>query len=429
MSFKVEQLEEKNMVKLVIEADAEEFEAGLNTAYNKNKNKINVPGFRKGKAPRKMIEKLYGAEIFFEEAANSIIPDAYSKAAKESELDIVSQPKISVVQLESGKPFVFEAEVAVRPEVELGTYKGVEVSKADTEVTDADIEEELKKVQDQNSRTVSIDDRAVKDGDMTVIDFEGFVDGVAFDGGKGENYPLTIGSHSFIDNFEEQIIGMNIGDEKDINVTFPEDYHAENLKGKPATFKVSVKEIKEKQLPELDDDFAQDVSDFDTLAEYKEDLKKKIAERKEADAKSKKESEVLAKVVEASNMDIPQAMIDTQVNRMVEDFAMRLQQQGLSVEQYFQYTGLTPDKIMEDMKPEAVKRIKNSLVLEAIAKAENIEVSDEEFEDELKKMADMYKMEVEKIKEFMQDAEAKQMRDDIAVQKAVDLIVSSAVEK
>lgn len=429
MSFKVEQLEEKNMVKLVIEADAEEFEAGLNTAYNKNKNKINVPGFRKGKAPRKMIEKLYGAEIFFEEAANSIIPDAYSKAAKESELDIVSQPKISVVQLESGKPFVFEAEVAVRPEVELGTYKGVEVSKADIDVTDADIEEELKKVQDQNSRTVSIDDRAVKDGDMTVIDFEGFVDGVAFDGGKGENYPLTIGSHSFIDNFEEQIIGMNIGDEKDINVTFPEDYHAENLKGKPATFKVSVKEIKEKQLPELDDDFAQDVSDFDTLAEYKEDLKKKIAERKEADAKSKKESEVLAKVVEASNMDIPQAMIDTQVNRMVEDFAMRLQQQGLSVEQYFQYTGLTPDKIMEDMKPEAVKRIKNSLVLEAIAKAENIEVSDEEFEDELKKMADMYKMEVEKIKEFMQDAEAKQMRDDIAVQKAVDLIVSSAVEK
>lgn len=429
MSFKVEQLEEKNMVKLVIEADADEFEAGLNTAYNKNKNKINVPGFRKGKAPRKMIEKLYGAEIFFEEAANSIIPDAYSKAAKESELDIVSQPKISVVQLESGKPFVFEAEVAVRPEVELGTYKGVEVSKADTEVTDADIEEELKKVQDQNSRTVSIEDRAVKDGDMTVIDFEGFVDGVAFDGGKGENYPLTIGSHSFIDNFEDQIIGMNIGDEKEINVTFPEDYHAENLKGKPATFKVSVKEIKEKQLPELDDDFAQDVSDFDTLAEYKEDLKKKIAERKEADAKSKKESEVLAKVVEASNMDIPQAMIDTQVNRMVEDFAMRLQQQGLSVEQYFQYTGLTPDKIMEDMKPEAVKRIKNSLVLEAIAKAENIEVSDEEFEEELKKMADMYKMEVEKIKEFMQDAEAKQMRDDIAIQKAVDLIVSSAVEK
>ena len=429
MSFKVEQLEEKNMVKLVIEASAEEFEAGLNTAYNKNKNKISVPGFRKGKAPRKMIEQLYGSQIFFEDAANEIIPDAYADAAKESGLDIVSQPKVSIEQLEAGTPFIFAAEVAVRPEVELGEYKGVEVTKADAEVTDADVEEELKKVQDQNSRTVSVEDRAVKDGDMTVIDFEGFIDGEAFDGGKGENYPLTIGSHSFIDTFEEQMIGMNIGEEKELNVTFPEDYHAENLKGKPATFKVTVKEIKEKQLPELDDDFAQDVSDFDTLAEYKDDLKKKIAERKESEAKAKKESEAIEKVVEAAKMDIPQAMIDTQVNRMLEDFAMRLQQQGLSVEQYFQYTGMTADKIMEEMKPEAVKRIKNSLVLEAVAKAENIEVSEEEFEAELQKMADMYKMEIEKIKEFMQDAEAKQMKDDIAIQKAVELIVSSAVEK
>ena len=429
MSFKVEQLEEKNMVKLVIEASAEEFEAGLNAAYNKNKNKISVPGFRKGKAPRKMIEQLYGSQIFFEDAANEIIPDAYADAAKESGLDIVSQPKVSIEQLEAGKPFIFAAEVAVRPEVELGEYKGVEVTKADAEVTDADVEEELKKVQDQNSRTVSVEDRAVKDGDMTVIDFEGFIDGEAFDGGKGENYPLTIGSHSFIDTFEEQMIGMNIGEEKELNVTFPEDYHAENLKGKPATFKVTVKEIKEKQLPELDDDFAQDVSDFDTLAEYKDDLKKKIAERKESEAKAKKESEAIEKVVEAAKMDIPQAMIDTQVNRMLEDFAMRLQQQGLSVEQYFQYTGMTADKIMEEMKPEEVKRIKNSLVLEAVAKAENIEVSEEEFEAELQKMADMYKMEIEKIKEFMQDAEAKQMKDDIAIQKAVELIVSSAVEK
>ena len=429
MSFKVEQLEEKNMVKLVIEASAEEFEAGLNAAYNKNKNKISVPGFRKGKAPRKMIEQLYGSQIFFEDAANEIIPDAYADAAKESGLDIVSQPKVSIEQLEAGKPFIFAAEAAVRPEVELGEYKGVEVTKADAEVTDADVEEELKKVQDQNSRTVSVEDRAVKDGDMTVIDFEGFIDGEAFDGGKGENYPLTIGSHSFIDTFEEQMIGMNIGEEKELNVTFPEDYHAENLKGKPATFKVTVKEIKEKQLPELDDDFAQDVSDFDTLAEYKDDLKKKIAERKESEAKAKKESEAIEKVVEAAKMDIPQAMIDTQVNRMLEDFAMRLQQQGLSVEQYFQYTGMTADKIMEEMKPEAVKRIKNSLVLEAVAKAENIEVSEEEFEAELQKMADMYKMEIEKIKEFMQDAEAKQMKDDIAIQKAVELIVSSAVEK
>lgn len=429
MSFTVENLEEKNMVKLVIESTAEEFEAGLNTAYNKNKSKISLPGFRKGKAPRKMIEKMYGAEVFYEDAANSIIPDAYAKAADECGLELVSQPKINVTQLEAGKPFIFEAVVATKPEVELGQYKGVEVTKADAEVTDADVEEELKKVQDQNSRTVSVEDRAVKDGDMTVIDFEGFIDGEAFEGGKGENYPLTIGSHSFIDTFEEQMIGMNIGEEKELNVTFPEDYHAENLKGKPATFKVTVKEIKEKQLPELDDDFAQDVSDFDTLAEYKDDLKKKIAERKESEAKAKKESEAIEKVVEAAKMDIPQAMIDTQVNRMLEDFAMRLQQQGLSVEQYFQYTGMTADKIMEEMKPEAVKRIKNSLVLEAVAKAENIEVSEEEFEAELQKMADMYKMEIEKIKEFMQDAEAKQMKDDIAIQKAVELIVSSAVEK
>ena len=429
MSFKVEQLEEKNMVKLVIEASAEEFEAGLNAAYNKNKNKISVPGFRKGKAPRKMIEQLYGSQIFFEDAANEIIPDAYADAAKESGLDIVSQPKVSIEQLEAGKPFIFAAEVAVRPEVELGEYKGVEVTKADAEVTDADVEEELKKVQDQNSRTVSVEDRAVKDGDMTVIDFEGFIDGEAFEGGKGENYPLTIGSHSFIDTFEEQMIGMNIGEEKELNVTFPEDYHAENLKGKPATFKVTVKEIKEKQLPELDDDFAQDVSDFDTLAEYKDDLKKKIAERKESEAKAKKESEAIEKVVEAAKMDIPQAMIDTQVNRMLEDFAMRLQQQGLSVEQYFQYTGMTADKIMEEMKPEAVKRIKNSLVLEAVAKAENIEVSEEEFEAELQKMADSYQMEVEKLKEFMGENEKKQMKEDIAVQDAVTLITEAAVEE
>lgn len=429
MSFTVEVMEEKNMMKLVIETTAEEFEKGLNEAYNKNKNKITIPGFRKGKAPRKMIEKLYGAEIFYEDAANAIIPEAYAQAAEESKLEIVSQPKIEVVELEQGKPFVFSAAVAVKPEVELGQYKGVEVAKVETEVTDEDVANELKKIQEQNSRTISVAERAVKDGDMTVIDFEGFVDGEAFEGGKGENYPLTIGSHSFIDNFEDQIIGMNIGDEKEINVTFPEEYHAEELKGKPATFKVTVKEIKEKQLPELDDDFAQDVSDFDTLAEYKDDLKKKIAERKESEAKAKKESEAIEKVVEAAKMDIPQAMIDTQVNRMLEDFAMRLQQQGLSVEQYFQYTGMTADKIMEEMKPEAVKRIKNSLVLEAVAKAENIEVSEEEFEAELQKMADMYKMEIEKIKEFMQDAEAKQMKDDIAIQKAVELIVSSAVEK
>ena len=429
MSFKVEQMEEKNMVKLVIESTAEEFEAGLNKAYNKDKNKITIPGFRKGKAPRKMIEKLYGAEVFYEEAANTIIPEAYSNAAEESGLDIVSQPKIAVIQLEQGKPFIFSAEVAVKPEVELGTYKGVEVAKVDTEVTDADLEEELKKVQDQNSRTVSVEDRAVKDGDMTVIDFEGFVDGVAFEGGKGENYPLTIGSHAFIDTFEEQIIGMNIGDEREINVTFPEEYHAEELKGKPAMFKVALKEIKEKQLPEIDDDFAQDVSDFDTIAEYKEDLKKTLAERKSNEAKGKKEDEAIAKIVESSKMDIPEAMINTQVNRMVEEFAQRLQQQGLSIEQYFQYTGMTAEKIVEEMKPEAVKRIQTRLVLEAVVKAEDIQVSDEEFETELQKMADMYKMELTQIKEFMGEYEGKQIRSDIAIHKAVEFIVNSVGEK
>lgn len=429
MSCKVEQLEEKNMVKLVIEVSSETFETGLNKAYNKNKNKINVPGFRKGKAPRKMIEKLYGESFFFEEAANMIIPEAYAEAFEESGLDIVSQPKIDVVQLEQGKPFIFEAQVAIRPEVELGQYKGVEISKVDSEVTDADIEEELKKIQEQNSRIVTIEDRAVQDGDMTVIDFEGFIDGVAFDGGKGDNYPLTIGSHSFIDNFEEQLIGMNIGDEKEVHVTFPENYHAENLKGKPAMFKVKVNEIKEKLLPDLDDDFASDVSDFDTLDEYKEDLKKTIGEKKESEAKTKKQNEAVDKAVENSKMDIPNAMIDTQVQRMVEDFSQRLQQQGLTIEQYFQYTGLTPDKIISDMKPEAERRIKNSLVLTAVAKAENIEISDDEYEEELKKMAETYHMDIEKIKELTGEEQAGQIKEDMKIQKAVELITDAAVEK
>ncbi len=429
MSFKVEQLDEKNMVKLVIETSAEEFEKGLNAAYNKEKSRINVPGFRKGKAPRKIIEKMYGSEVFYESAANAIIPEAYANAADESKLDLVSQPSINVVTLEAGKPFVFEATVAVRPEVELPQYKGVEVEKVDTEVTDEDVEAEVKKALDQNARTVDVYDRAVKDGDMTTIDFEGFIDGEAFDGGKGEDYPLTIGSHSFIGDFEEQLIGLNLDEEKEINVTFPEDYHAENLKGKPAMFKVKIKAIKEKQLPELNDEFAQDVSDFDTLAEYKEDLKKKVADRKAAEGKSKKQNEVIDKIVEEAKMDIPQAMIDTQVNRMAEDFAQRLQQQGLSLEQYFQYTGLTPEKIIDDMKPEALKRIKNSLVLEAIVKAEGIEASDEDIDAEVTKMADMYKMDAEKLKANMGEEDKKQMGADIAIQKVVDLLVESAVEK
>lgn len=429
MSFTVEQLEEKNMVKLVITSSDEEFEKGLEQAYNKNKSKINVQGFRKGKAPRKIIEKFYGKEVFFEDAANAIIPEAYAKAAEESGLEIVSQPEIGLVQLEDGKPFIFSATVAVKPGVELGQYKGVEVAKADVEVTEDDINAELDKVREQNSRTVNVEDRPVQDKDMTVIDFEGFIDGQPFQGGKGENYPLTIGSHSFIDTFEEQLIGKNIGEETEVNVTFPEDYHAEELKGKPATFKVTVKEIKEKQYDDLDDDFAQNVSDFDTLAEYKEDLKKTIGERKANEAKNKKEAEAIDKIIENAKMDIPSAMVDTQVRQMAEDFSRRLQQQGLSVEQYFQFTGLTADKLFADMQPEAEKRIKSRLVLEAIVKAENIEVSDEEYESELNKMAESYGMEVDKIKEFMGEYEQKQIREDIAVQKAVDLVVAEAVEK
>ena len=428
MSVQVEKLE-KNMAKLTVEVPAEEVEKALQAAYMKEKNKISIPGFRKGKVPRAMIEKMYGAAVFYEEAANILIQDNYAAAMEESKEDIVSRPTIDIVQIESGKPFIFTAEVAVSPEVTLGKYKGVQVTKIDTTVTDEEVEAALEKEQQKNSRTVTVTDRPVANGDTAVINFEGFVDGVAFEGGKGENYPLTIGSHSFIDNFEEQLIGMNIGEEKEINVTFPEEYHAEELKGKPATFKVSVKEIKEKQLPELDDDFAQDVSDFDTLAEYKEDLKKTISVRKENEAKAKKEDEAIAKIVETSKMDIPEAMINTQVNRMVEDFAQRLQQQGLSIDQYFQYTGMTADKIVEEMKPEAVKRIQTRLVLEAVAKAEDIQVSDEEFDAELQKMADMYKMELSQIKEFMGEFEGKQIRSDIAIQKAVDLIVNSTVEK
>lgn len=429
MSFTVEQLEEKNMVKLVIESSEEEFEKGLEQAYNKNKNRISIQGFRKGKAPRKIIEKFYGKEIFFEDAANAVIPEAYSKAAQECGLDIVSQPDIELVQLEDGKPFIFSATVAVKPEVTLGTYKGVEVAKADTEVTDEDINAELDKVREQNSRTVNVEDRPVQDKDMTIIDYEGFIDGQPFEGGKAENYPLTIGSHSFIDTFEEQLIGKNIGEETEVNVTFPEEYHADELKGKPAVFKVTVREIKEKQYDDLDDDFAQNVSDFDTLAEYKEDLKKIISERKIGEAKSNKETEVIEKIVESSQMDIPDAMVNTQVRRMADEFAGRLQQQGLSIEQYFQFTGLTPDRLLADMQPEALKRIRNRLVLEAIVKAENIEVSDEEYEAEIAKMAESYGMETDKIKEFMGEYEQEQIKKDVAVQKAVDLVVAEAVEK
>ncbi|BBF44342.1 cell division trigger factor [Lachnospiraceae bacterium KM106-2] len=427
MSLQVEKLE-KNMVKLTIEASAEEFNAAMDKAYQKNKGKINIQGFRKGKAPRAIIEKMYGAGMFYEDAANEIIPTAYEAAAKESGLDIVSQPEIDVVQIEEGKSFIFTATVAVKPEVTLGDYKGIEVEKQEIEVTEDEINAEIDKAREQNARTITVDDRAAQDGDMTVIDFEGFVDGVAFEGGKGTDYPLTLGSHSFIDTFEEQLVGKKIGEEVEVNVTFPEEYQAKELAGKAAMFKVTIKEIKVKELPELNDDFAQDVSEFDTLAEYKEDVKKTITERKEKAAKTAKEDQVVEKIIENATMEIPDAMLQTQVNQMANEFAQRIQAQGLSVEQYFQFTGMNRDSFLENIKPQALKRIQSRLVLEAIVKAENIEASEEEVKKEIEDMAKMYKMEVEKITEMIGEAEKETMKMDIAVQKAVDLVVEAAKE-
>ncbi len=428
MSVQVENLE-KNMAKLTIEVPAEELEKAIQAAYMKQKGKISLPGFRKGKVPRHMIEKMYGVEIFFEDAANELISQEYPKAAEESGLDIVSRPTVDVVQIEKGKAFIFTAEVAVKPEVTLGKYMGVQVTKIDTSVTDEEVEAEVNKERENNARTITVEDRPVAEGDTAVIDFEGFVDGVAFEGGKGENHSLVIGSHSFIDTFEEQLVGKNTGDEVEVNVTFPEEYHAPDLAGKPAVFKVKINEIKGKELPELDDDFAQDVSEFDTLAEYKESVKTKIQERKEAAAKRDKEDEAINKIIDKSKMDIPEAMVDTQVANMLNDFANRMAQQGLSMEQYMQFTGMTVEKLQEQMKPEAVKRIQTSLVLEQIAKEENIEVTDEEVDAEVAKMAEMYGMEADKLKEYMGDAEKDSMKKDLAVQKAVDLIMENIKER
>lgn len=428
MSLQVEKLE-GNMAKLTIEASAEDFEAAIEKAYKKNKNKLSVPGFRKGKVPRKMLEQMYGKEIFFEDAANELIPSAYAKAVDECTEEIVSQPTIDVVQVEAGKPFIFTAEVALKPEVTLGKYKGVEVEKADTTVTDEEVDAAVNRERESNARTISVEDRAVKDGDMTVLDFEGFVDGVAFEGGKGENYPLTIGSNTFIPGFEEQLIGAEIDKEVEVNVTFPEDYQAAELAGKPAVFKCTIKEIKEKELPELDDEFASEVSEFDTLAEYKEDLKKQLAEKKEENAKKEKEDKVVDAIIADAKMDIPEAMITTQQRQMADDFAQRIQMQGISIDQYFQFTGLTREAFLEQMKPQAEKRIQSRLVLEAVAKAENMEASEEEFKEEIKKMAEAYQMEEEKLTEMISAFEEKAIKEDICIKKAVDFVVEQAVEK
>ena len=428
MSFTVDKLE-KNMVKLTIEVDAEEFAKGMEAAYEKNKNKISVPGFRKGKVPKQMIEKMYGAGIFYEDAANAIIPKEYQRAAVESGLDIVSQPEIDVTQIEEGKNFIFTATVAVRPEVTLGTYKGVEIAKVSTEVTDEDLEAEIKRVQEQNARIINVEDRPVQDKDDTVIDFEGFMNGVPFAGGKGENYSLTIGSHSFIDTFEEQLIGKKIGEETEVNVTFPEEYHAAELAGKPATFKVTVKEIKSKELPELNDELVQDISEFKTVDEYKADLKATLEKKKAKDAEVKKENEAIEAVVANAAMEIPEAMIKQQALQMADGYDRNLKQQGISLEQYVKMMGMEIDKFIESIYPEAEKRIKNGLVLDAIAKAEDFTVTDEEVEEEIKNMASMYNMKEDELKDMMTDNERNQIKDDLAVQKAVKLIAAEAVEK
>lgn len=427
MSVQVEKVE-KNMAKLTIEVSAEEFDAAIEQAYQKDKKKISLPGFRKGKAPRKMIEKMYGTGVFYEDAANIVIPKAYSEAAKECGEEIVSQPEISVTQIGAGQPFIFTAEVALKPAVTLGDYKGVEVEKTPVEVSEEEVDKEVDKERENNSRTIDVDDRAVEKGDMIKLNFEGFVDGTPFEGGKAEDYSLTIGSGSFIPGFEDQLIGAKIGEEVEVNVTFPEEYHAAELKGKPAVFKCTVNEIKVKELPEADDEFAKDVSEFDTLAEYKDDIRAKLLEKKTADAKREKQNKTVAKAVENATMEIPEAMITEQVRRMADDFARRLQSQGLSMDQYMQFTGLTTDALAQQMRPEALKRIQNSLVLEAIAKAENIEVSDEKVNEEIEKMAAAYKMEADKLKELIGDAEKEQMKSDLAIQAAVDMITDAAVE-
>lgn len=427
MSLTVENLE-KNMAKLTIEVSAEKLDEAIKSAYNKQKSKISVPGFRKGKVPQAYLEKMYGVEMFYEDAANILIPDAYADEVESSNLEIVSQPKIDITQIEKGKPFIFTAEVALKPEVTLGEYKGVTVDKIEVTVTDEDIEAEIKKDQEQNARTITVEDRPVEMNDEVTIDFDGYVDGEQFEGGFAQDYPLTIGSHSFIDTFEDQLVGKNIGEDVEVNVTFPEDYHAKELAGKPALFKVKVKGIKAKEYPELNDEFAQDVSEFETIAEYKDDVKARLTAKKESEAKNQKEDAVVEKVIENATMEIPDAMVDQQVNQMLQEYAQQLSYQGLSLEQYMQFTGMTIDVMKEQLKPQALKRIQSRLVLEAVVQAEGLGASDEEFDAEIKKMAETYQMEESQLKEMIGDKEKESISMDIAVQKAVDMIVEAAKE-
>lgn len=428
MSVQVENLE-KNMAKLTITVSADKFEKAMQEAYKKQKSRINIPGFRKGKVPRAMIEKAYGPEVFYDDAANIVINEEYPQAMDESGLEIVSRPDIEVTQIEKGSEFIFTAEVAVRPDVVLGEYKGVTVTKKEVSVTDEEVDAELEKTRNMHARTVDVTDRPVQDKDTVIIDFEGFVDGKPFEGGKGENHSLEIGSHSFIDNFEEQLIGKNAGDEAEVNVTFPEEYHAKELAGKPALFKVTIHSIKAKEVPELNDEFISDISEFETLDEYREDAKQKLLKRKEDAAKGAKEDEAIQKIIDASQMDIPEPMIDMQCENMIQEFEGRISQQGLTLEQYMQFSGATVERMKEQMRPEAVQRIQSSLVLEKIAKTENIVVSEEEINEQIEKMASMYGMTGEKMKEFLSEEDQEGIERNLSVEKAVEIIMEHTVEQ
>ena len=426
MSLQVEKLEH-NMAKLTIEVAAEEVEKAIQAAYLKQRGKISLPGFRKGKVPRQMLEKMYGAEIFYEDAINRMIPTAYSQAYDECELDIVSQPEVDVVQMEKGKPFIFTAEVAVKPEVKLGEYKGLKVDKIPVEVTPEDVDAEIQRERERNGRTVEVTDRSVAKDDMITLDFEGFVDGEAFKGGKGTDYPLTIGSGAFIPGFEEQLIGAEIDQDVEVNVKFPEDYHEKSLAGKDALFKCVVHTIKEKELPELDDEFASDVSECETLEEYRQEVEKKLTDRKQAEAREKIEDQAVDQAAENAEMDIPQPMIDLQVRQMEDDMGYRLQMQGMTKEMYFQMTGLTEERMKQDLEAQALKTIRTRLVLEAVAKAENIVVSEERLEEELKKMAETYGRDLEGFKEYMGEKRIEEMKESIAVLDAITVMADAAV--
>lgn len=427
MSTNLEKLE-NNIAKLRIEVGPEKFEEGMKYSYNKNKSRINIQGFRKGKVPRKVIEAQYGPEVFYDDAINFVIPDAYSDAIKELKLDVVSRPSIDVEKVEKNEGLVFIAEVAVKPEVTLGEYKGIEIEKVETEVKDEDIENEIKNVQNKNARLITVSDRPVQNGDIVTIDFEGFIDGVAFEGGKGEDYDLEIGSHTFIDDFEEQLVGKNLADDIDVKVTFPEDYGKEELSNKEATFKVEIKDIKYKELPEVDDEFAKDVSEFDTLDEYKADIKSKLLERKKNQALQEKETKAMKKVIENSTIDIPEVMIEEQSDQMVREYAQRLKSQGLPLDMYLNYMGQTQEEFKNSFNQQSEFNIRSRYVLEAIAEKENFEVKEEDIEKELDEIAKRYSIKKDAFKNNMTENEKQALINDIKVQKALDLILDNLVE-